>query len=189
MDADYADDIMLLANTPAQAEFLLHSLEWETGGIGLHVNPDKTEYMCFNQKGDISVQKRSPLKQMDKFTNLGNSISSIKNDINTWLAKAWTVINRLSVIWKSDLTWSNKTHFIPSSGCVNTTIWMHHKDVMKKKCMKKKLDGYYTRMLQAILNKSWRQTPHKTAAVRQPSSHLTNHPIKMKQACRTLLEK
>ena len=27
MDADYADDIVLQANTPAQAETLLHSLE------------------------------------------------------------------------------------------------------------------------------------------------------------------
>ena len=47
-DADYADDIALLANTPTQAEFLLHSLERAAGGIGLHVNADKTEYMCFN---------------------------------------------------------------------------------------------------------------------------------------------
>ena len=29
------------------------------------------------------------------------------------------------------------------------------------KCMEKKLDGNYTRMLQAILNKSWRQHPTK----------------------------
>ena len=42
-DADYADDIALLANSPAQAETLLHSLEWAAGGIGLHVNADKTE--------------------------------------------------------------------------------------------------------------------------------------------------
>ena len=41
IDADYADDIALLANTPARAESLLHSLEKETGGIGLHVNTDK----------------------------------------------------------------------------------------------------------------------------------------------------
>ena len=54
MDAHYADVIALLANTPAQAETLLHSLEWEADGIGLHVNTDKTEYMCFNQRGDIS---------------------------------------------------------------------------------------------------------------------------------------
>ena len=40
-DANYADDIVLLASTPAQAESLLHSLEWAAGGIGLHVNADK----------------------------------------------------------------------------------------------------------------------------------------------------
>ena len=49
MDADYADDIALLVNTSAQAESLMHSLEKAAGGIGLHVNADKTEFMCFNQ--------------------------------------------------------------------------------------------------------------------------------------------
>ena len=42
-DADYADDIALLANTPNQAETLLHSLERAAAGIGLHVNANKTE--------------------------------------------------------------------------------------------------------------------------------------------------
>ena len=48
-DADYADDIALLANTPAQAESQLHSLEREAGFIGIHVNADRTEFMCVNQ--------------------------------------------------------------------------------------------------------------------------------------------
>ena len=39
----------LLANTPAQAESLLQSLDKAAGGVGLYVNVDKTEYMCFNQ--------------------------------------------------------------------------------------------------------------------------------------------
>ena len=47
-DADYADDIAILANTPDQAETLLHSLEWAAAGIGLYVNAHKTEYMCYN---------------------------------------------------------------------------------------------------------------------------------------------
>ena len=47
-DADYADDVALLANTPTQAESLLHSLERSAGVIGLHVNANKTEYMSFN---------------------------------------------------------------------------------------------------------------------------------------------
>ena len=62
------------------------------------------DIMCFNQIGDISSLKWGPLKLMDKFTRPGSSILSTKNDINTWLAKVWTAIDWLSVIWKSDMT-------------------------------------------------------------------------------------
>ena len=89
-DADYTDDIALLANTPNQAETLLHSLERAAAGIGLHVNAHKTEYMCYNQTGNISTLNGTSLKLVDKFTYLGNSISSTKKDIDTWLTKAWT---------------------------------------------------------------------------------------------------
>ena len=51
-DTDYADDTALQANTATLAETLLHSLERASAGIGLHL---KTEYMCFNQRGDISA--------------------------------------------------------------------------------------------------------------------------------------
>ena len=42
-DTDYADDIAILANAPAQAKALLHSLEGAAACIGLHVNAHKTE--------------------------------------------------------------------------------------------------------------------------------------------------
>ena len=73
-DADYADDIALQANTPAQAETQLHNLERATAGIGIHVIAHKTEYMCFNQPGDISTLNSSSLKLVDKFTYLGSSV-------------------------------------------------------------------------------------------------------------------
>ena len=38
----------ILANTPNQAETLLHSLERVAAGINLHVNAHKREYMCYN---------------------------------------------------------------------------------------------------------------------------------------------
>ena len=75
-DADYDDDIAILANTPNQAETLLHSLERAAAGIGLHVNAHKTEYMCYNQTGDISILDGIFLKLIDKFTYLGSSVSS-----------------------------------------------------------------------------------------------------------------
>ena len=103
-NADYADDIAKQANTPNQAKTLLHSLEWAAAGIGFHVNAHKTEYMCYNQTGDITTLDGTPLKLVDKFTYLGSSVWSTEKDIDTQLTKAWTAINRLSIIWKSDLT-------------------------------------------------------------------------------------
>ena len=156
-DADYADDIAILANTPDQAETLLHSLERAAASIGLHVNVHKTEYMCYNQTGDISTLEGTPLKLVDKFTYLGSSVESTEKDIETRLTKAWTAINRLSIIWKSDLTDKMKRSFFQAAvtsillyGCTTWTL---------TKRLEKKLDGNYTRMLRAILNKSWQQHP------------------------------
>ena len=77
-DADYVDDIAILANTPNQAETLLLSLEQAAAGIGFHVNVHKMEYMCYNQTGDISILDGTSLKLEDKFTYLGSSVSSTK---------------------------------------------------------------------------------------------------------------
>ena len=113
--------------------------------------------MCYNQTGDISTLERTPLKLVDKFTYHGSSISSNEKDIDTRLTKAWTAINRLSIIWKSDLTDKMKRSFFQAAvasillyGCTTWTL---------TKRLEKKLDGNYTRMLRAILNKSWRQQP------------------------------
>ena len=61
------------------------------------------------------------------------------------------------IIWKSDLTDKMKCSFFQAAvmsillyGCTTWTL---------TKRLEKKLDGNYTRMLQAILNKSWRQHP------------------------------
>ena len=122
-DADYTDDIALLANTPTQTETLLYSLEWAAAG-----NAHKTEYMRFNQRGDISTLNGSSLKLVDKFTYLGSSVSSTETYINMRLAKAWTAIDRLLVIWKSDLTDKIKHTFFQTAvmsillyGCIT---WM-----------------------------------------------------------------
>ena len=64
------------------------------------LNAHKTEYMCYNQAGDITTLDEGSLKLVDKFTYLGSSVSSIEKDIDTRLTKAWTASDRLSIIWK-----------------------------------------------------------------------------------------
>ena len=115
--------------------------------------------MCFNQTGDISTLNDSFLKLLDKFTYLGSSVSSTETNIDTRLTKAWTAIDKLLVIWKSDLTDKMKRSFFQAAivsillyGCTTWTL---------TKRMEKKLNGNYTRMLRAILNRSWRQHPTK----------------------------
>ena len=151
---DYA---AIQANTPNQAETLLHSLEPAAAGIGLHVNAHKMEYMCYNQTGDITKRDGTPLKLVDKFSYLGSSVSSTEKDVDTQLTKACTAIDRLTIIWKSYLTDKMKSSFFQATvvsillyGCTTWTL---------TKQLEKKLDSNYTRMLRAILNKSWRQHP------------------------------
>ena len=151
-DADYAEDIVIQANTPAQAETLPHSLERAAAGIGLHVNAHKTEYMCFNQTGDISKLNGSSLKLVDKFTYLESSVSSTETDIDTRLTKPWTATDRLSAIWKSDLTDKMKRSFfqaaIVSIRLYRCTTWT------LTKMLEKRLESNHTRMRRVILNRS-----------------------------------
>ena len=115
--------------------------------------------MCFNQRGDISTLNGSSLKLVNKFIYLGSGVSSTETNINTRLAKALAAIDRLSVIWKSDLTDKMKRSFFQAAvvsillyGCTTWTL---------TKRPAKKLDGNYTKMLRATLNKSWKQHPTK----------------------------
>ena len=129
-------------------------MERAAAGIGLHVNAHKMEYMCFNQAGDISTLEGTSLELVDKFTYLGSSVSSTEKDIDTRLTKAWTAIDKLTTIRKSNLTDKMKRCFFQAAvvsillyGCTTWTL---------TKRLEKKLDGNY-----AILNKSWRQHPTK----------------------------
>ena len=50
-EADYVDDFALLANTLAQAEYLLQA----AGGISLCVNANKAEIVCFKSESVLNL--------------------------------------------------------------------------------------------------------------------------------------
>ena len=88
-DTDYADDLALLAYTPAQAESQLHSLEQTEGG------------MSFKQEVAISCLSGQPLKLVDQFPYLCFDVSFTESNIKICRGKALTVTNRLLIKWKS----------------------------------------------------------------------------------------
>ena len=55
IDADYADDLALLAHTPVHAD--PDHIAWNIAveSIGLNVNANKTEFKCLNQEEAIST--------------------------------------------------------------------------------------------------------------------------------------
>ena len=137
-DADNADDIAILANTPNQAEALLHSLEQATAGIGLHVNAHRTEYMCFNQA-----------------TETGRQVH--------------LAIDKLSIIWKSDLTDKMKRSFFQAAvvsillyGC---TTWTLTKRLEKK--ARRQLHKNAASNIEQVLE----PTPNKVPTIRPATSH------------------
>ena len=101
------------------------------------------------------------------FTYLGSSVESTEKDIETRLTKAWTAINRLSTIWKSDLTDKMKRSFFQAAvtsillyGCTTWTLtkrleretrWRLHKNAA---CNPEQVLA---------------ATPHKTPTVRPPA--------------------
>ena len=107
----------------------------------------------------ITTLNSCALKLVDKFTYLGSSVSSTETDIDTRPAKVWTAIDRLSVVWKSDLTDKMKHSFFQAV-VVSILLYGCTKWKLTKR-MEKNLDGNYSRMLRVILNKSWRQHPTK----------------------------
>ena len=115
---------------------------------------------CFTMLYDISTLDETSLKLVDKFPYLGSSVSSTEKDIDTRLTKTWTAIDRLLIIWKSNLTDKMKRSFFQVAvmsillyGC---TTWTLTERLEKKIII---IIGNYTRMLRAILNKSWQQHP------------------------------
>ena len=114
----------------------------------------------------VSTWDGTSLKLVDEFTYLGSSVSSTEKDIDTRLTKAWTAIDRLSIIWKSNLTDKMKRSFFQAL-FVSILLYGFTTWTLTKR-LEKKLDGNYTRMLRAILNRSWQQHPTR----RQLYGHL-----------------
>ena len=102
--------------------------------------------------------KRSPftlrklLKGVDLSTYLGSNISSTENDVNIHFTKVWNAIDRLLIVWKSDLFNKIKQDFFQANAVSTGTL---------TKSIKKKQDGNYTKVLCAVLNKSWKQQSTK----------------------------
>ena len=133
-------------------------LECRFRSVTLHFNP-------------IYLQSRYPASTKG-WKPPGNRESPWHSGYHAWLwlssRQIQTPVVPLHDFWTNTIEEKYKPHYLlssssitiivlPGSCHIDTAVWMHY--MMLTKRLEKKLDSNYTRMLWAILNKSWWQHP------------------------------
>ena len=184
-DADYADDIALLTDYIKDAEATLHSVENLAKVIGLFVNATKTKFICLNQNAASGIKSLNgeTIVLENDFSYLGSFIASTEQDVNIRLGKAWAALNGMNNIWKSNLPDQLKRNFFRAT--VESVLVYGSISWTLTSALEKKIDGSYTRMLRAALNKSWTDhlsnaelygnIPRVTATIRQQRLRFAGH--------------
>ena len=121
--------------------------------------------MCFKQNGAISPSRSKLMKLGERFAYRGSNISSTERDVNIRIGKAWTVIDWLSTIWKSDFSDEINRGFLQA---VDVSVLLY--DCTSGTLKKESAACSFELILRA--------TPYKTTIVRLLTSHLINHSSK-----------
>ena len=110
-------------------------------------------------------------------------LASTEQDVNIRLGKAWAALNGMNNIWKSNLPDQLKRNFFRAT--VESVLVYGSISWTLPSALEKKIDGSYTRMLRAALNKSWTDhlsnaelygnIPRVTATIRQQRLRFAGH--------------
>ena len=155
-DTDFADDIALISKEIEQAQEMLTRVEHEASKVGLHLNAKKTELMKFNLPGSAGVHASdgSLIKETENFKYLGGWLGSSKKDFEIRKALAWSACNKLTLIWKSNVSRKIKERLFVAT--VESILLYGAETWTIDKTFRKRLDGCYTRMLRVAFNVSWK---------------------------------
>ena len=158
-DVDYADDLAIVTDKTSEDTILLHKIENTAKEIGLNINAGKTEFISINQGENEKMKSLNgkDIKKVSDFKYLGSYIQSTEKYMNIRLAKSWAALNKMNAIWKSRLPDRIKSNFFRAT--VESVLVYGSVSWTLTKALEKRLSGNYTRMLRAILNRSWKDHP------------------------------
>ena len=162
-DADFADDLALIANSINNAQTLLNSLESAANCVGLYLNDTKTEYMSYTKTQSsidnlvIKTVSGHVLKRVEDYKYLGSFASSSEKDFNSRKGMAWSACNDLHKVWTSKLAPKIKVRVFRA--CIEPILLYGSETWTLPVRLEKKLDGCYTRLLMRAQNLSWKKHP------------------------------
>ena len=111
----YADDLVLMALSAADAEEMLKTLGDIADDYGLMIHPDKTEYMVIqtSMSDDTISYRESPLKRTSEFKYLGTYITYNLNDsreIRARVAMTKATLNNCAYLNSNHISMDVKLH-------------------------------------------------------------------------------
>lgn len=135
----FADDIVVLAETPRELEIMIHSLDEESARVGLEMNASKTKIITNSQRLPISSNGNF-IEYVDKYIYLGKQVSFNKSNNEEEVERrckiTWNKFWSLREILKGDYTSTIKktvidTCLLPSLlyGC---QTWVYTRKVKEK---------------------------------------------------------
>ena len=128
-DTNFADDLALISETIEQAQLFLLRVETCAAQVGLHANADKTKYMTYNlEESYLKSLSGDDIEHVDDFPYLGSWVDTSEKDLNTRIAKAWSTMSKMEVIWKSNLEKKLKINFFRATVETSAIVWMHDLD-------------------------------------------------------------
>lgn len=102
----FADDIILLSETPQKLQKMLNLLHQESKNVGLEMNELKTKIMTNREKIDIHIEGKN-LEYVEKYIYLGKQISFKESnnieEIERRISKTWNKFWSLKEVLKSNL--------------------------------------------------------------------------------------
>lgn len=149
----FADDLVLLEESPKKLQEMIRTLNTESAKVGLKMNITKTKLMTNSKMEPIDVEEQQ-LEYVDEYCYLGQIISPINQttkEINKRIASGWRRYWSLKEIVKSKVhNMSTKrkvfnTCILPciSYGCETWSLTKHHRDKLEKcqRAMERSMTG------------------------------------------------
>ena len=107
-DADFADDLGLVADSIDQLTDALEVLQEEAAKVGLKINWLKTKIMAIEPPSPVSPPENitvcgAPVEVVKNFTYLGSVLSnegSIEEEVCSRVSKASSIVGRLNNLWR-----------------------------------------------------------------------------------------
>ncbi|CAI9741839.1 Hypothetical predicted protein [Octopus vulgaris] len=148
-DAEFADDIFLLANTVSEIEELMQEVETMSMSVALKMNEIKAKNLVENIKKPEKIMNvdRKPLELVEDFLYLGAKTGNTEGDIVEKKSKAWVACHSFRSVWKSDLCKDLKICVFVAA--VEPALLCGTWTLTKK--LTQMVDGCYTRMLRMVL--------------------------------------